>query len=196
VLINTNNKKNKITTIVIITSIFMMMFLAGNYRGGLVYGANFPTFYNGSVASLFANIPTFVKSGFNISDSFLPTSKAQIPTPTINMTSSNETQQHEQGLHLENYHGVNKGDYFYIMGEVINNSSDTLNFVKVSTKLFDKDHHFIGTYFTYADDLQLGPYKTSTFKSIIGDTDVFTSVDDIAYYQMSVSGRVVEYGSS
>ena len=97
--------------------------------------------------------------------------------------------QYLPSLHIENDHGVHKGDYFYIIGQAINNSTESLNFVKITADLYDKDQKFIGTYYTYANQLQLGPNEQTAFKCIIGDTDVVTSVDDIAFYQLSIDAK-------
>jgi hypothetical protein len=120
------------------------------------------------------------------------TSNNVFANPIITQTPTGTTDDNPiNDLKILNYHGYHKGNYLYVIGEVVNNStSQTFSFVKLTFKLYNVNKEFIGTYETYLSSFTLSPGATDTFKAMIGDTDVYSSIDDVTSYTINISARM------
>jgi hypothetical protein len=78
------------------------------------------------------------------------------------------------------------GDYFYIVGEVLNSASNTKEFVKVVSTLYDDNSDVIGTDYTYTDPSTIPSSNSAPFKLMIGEGDV-RSIESIKKYKIVAS---------
>ena len=78
------------------------------------------------------------------------------------------------------------GDYFYIVGEVLNSASNTKEFVKVISTLYDENNNVIGTEYTYTDPSTIPSSSSAPFKLMTGSGDV-SSIDSIKSYKIVAS---------
>lgn len=78
------------------------------------------------------------------------------------------------------------GDYFYIVGEVLNSASTTKEFVKVISTLYGENNNVIGTEYTYTDPSTIPSSETAPFKLMIGPGDV-SNIESIKSYKIIAS---------
>lgn len=73
-----------------------------------------------------------------------------------------------------------EGNYFYIVGEVLNTGSNDKEFVRVIATLYDEANNVIGTQFTYTDPSTIQSDESAPFRLIIGESDVssLNAIDD------------------
>jgi hypothetical protein len=69
-------------------------------------------------------------------------------------------------------------DYLHVVGEIANNTSNTLTFVKVSADLFNSNNVFVGSDYTYTYLDNLPPHQKTCF-----DVLFFNTPTDWQYYQ-------------
>jgi hypothetical protein len=79
-----------------------------------------------------------------------------------------------------------RSDSFNIVGEVLNTSDETKEYVKLSVTLYDSNNKVIGTDFTFTDPSDIFPQDSAPFSVLITDSDV-SSVKDISSYKIQVS---------
>jgi hypothetical protein len=80
--------------------------------------------------------------------------------------------------------------YYHIVGEVKNNSpTDSMNYVKIVSTLYDNAGKVVGTDFTYTSVDVLRPAEKSSFEIILTDTTQSQKVDS---YKLSASGDKTE----
>lgn len=79
-----------------------------------------------------------------------------------------------------------EGDYFHIVGEVLNTASTEKDFVKVIATLYDDKNKVIGTDFTYTNPSTIFPQETSPFSFMIGQSDV-SNLGAIKSYKIMAS---------
>ncbi len=89
----------------------------------------------------------------------------------------------QSNLNISSATSYFEGDYFYIVGEVLNNASNTKEFVKVISTLYDEDGRVIGTDFTFTDPSTILSSMSAPFKLIIGLEDV-SSIQSINSYKI------------
>jgi hypothetical protein len=75
-----------------------------------------------------------------------------------------------------------------INGEIQNNSTESLDFVKVTATFYDTTNSVIGSDFTYTDPYTLEPGQSAPFELTAGFGDDLP-VDEIASIKLHVSGR-------
>ncbi len=92
------------------------------------------------------------------------------------------------GLKITSSSSYRQGDYFYIVGEVLNTDSNDKEYVKVIATLYDDNRNVIGTGFTYTDPSTISSQESSPFKIIIGDIDV-SSIDSIDSFKLVASDK-------
>lgn len=92
------------------------------------------------------------------------------------------------GLKITRSSSYSQGDFFYIVGEVLNTGSNNKEFVKVIATLYDENRKVIGTGFTYTDPSTISSQESSPFKIIIGDIDV-SSIDSIDSFKLVASDK-------
>jgi hypothetical protein len=78
-------------------------------------------------------------------------------------------------------------DTFNIAGEIRNNGSRDVDFVKISATLYNSDGTVIGSDFTYMDPSTIPAGDTSPFQFRITDFNV-RNVGEINTYKLTVSG--------
>ena len=81
-----------------------------------------------------------------------------------------------------------KGDYFHIVGEVLNKAWEGRTFVKVSVTMYDSQSQVIGTHTTCTDPYDIPPRETLPNEVLIGNNDV-TDLASISNYKLMVSSR-------
>ena len=91
-------------------------------------------------------------------------------------------------LNITSVSSFTKGDYFHIVGEVLNKAQEERTFVKVSATMYDSQNHVIGAHTTYTDPYDIPPGETSPFEFLIGNNDV-TDLASISSYKLMVSSR-------
>jgi hypothetical protein len=91
-------------------------------------------------------------------------------------------------LNITSVSSFTKGDYFHIVGEVLNKAQEERTFVKVSATIYDSQNKVIGTHTTYTDPTTIPPGESSPFEFMIGNNDV-TDLGSISIYKLMVSGR-------
>ncbi len=89
-------------------------------------------------------------------------------------------------LNITSVSDYTKGDYFYIVGEVLNKAVEGKEFVKISATFYDEGNTVIGTAFTYTDPSEIPPGESSPFKFIINTNDV-TDLNAIKSYKLMIS---------
>lgn len=87
------------------------------------------------------------------------------------------------GLEITSSSSYSQGDFFYIVGEVLNTDSNDKEFVKVIATLYDENRKVVGTGFTYTDPSTISSQESSPFKIIIGDSDV-SSINAIDRFRL------------
>jgi hypothetical protein len=76
--------------------------------------------------------------------------------------------------------------YYHVVGEVKNNSpTDSMNYVKIISTLYDNARKVVGTDFTYTNVDVLRPAEKSSFEIILNDAAQSQKVDS---YKLSASG--------
>jgi hypothetical protein len=148
--------------------------------------------------------PTFDNLRKNISDSLRHISTTNTTTnntepnithvnmaPAPGLIQTGDTKS-PQTFTITDLHGYVKDDFFYIIGSMVNNyDNNDYRFVNIHANLYDKNHSLIGTAETYADDDIVKPEIPTTFKIIVTDGMVFSSINDIATFEIKVNGQVV-----
>lgn len=71
------------------------------------------------------------------------------PTPTNTPTPTATSIPQEVRILSNHFHYVDSIDYLHIVGEVLNNSSDLLRFVKITVNIFNSSGQLLDTDFTY-----------------------------------------------
>jgi hypothetical protein len=88
-------------------------------------------------------------------------------------------------LSVSNY---SSGNYFYIVGEVLNKAPVEKTLVKVTATLYNSARQVIGTSSTFADPSSIPQSESAPFKLMVGSTDV-SNIDLINSYKLGVSGK-------
>jgi hypothetical protein len=91
-------------------------------------------------------------------------------------------------LNITSVSSFTKGDYFHVVGEVLNKAEEERTFVKISATMYDSQKQVIGTHTTYTDPSAIPPGETSPFEVLIGNNDV-TDLASISSYKLMVSSR-------
>jgi hypothetical protein len=78
------------------------------------------------------------------------------------------------------------GNYFYIVGEVLNKAPIEKTFVKVTATFYDDAKQVIGTSYVYTNPTTILPSDSAPFKLMIGSTDV-SNINFINSYKLVVS---------
>jgi hypothetical protein len=79
-----------------------------------------------------------------------------------------------------------RSDSFNIVGEVMNQSDETKESVKLSVTLYDSSGKVIGTDYTFADPSDISSEDSAPFSVYITDSDV-SDLDSISSYKIQVS---------
>jgi len=79
-----------------------------------------------------------------------------------------------------------RSDSFNIVGEVLNQSDETKEYVKLSVTLYDSSDKVIGTDYTFTDPSDISSEDSAPFSVYITDSDV-SSLDAINSYKIQVS---------
>ncbi len=80
------------------------------------------------------------------------------------------------------------GNYFYIVGEVLNKATTEKTLVKVTTTLYNSAKQVIGTSSTFTDPTTIPQSESAPFKLMVGSTDV-SNINLINSYKLGVSGK-------
>lgn len=75
------------------------------------------------------------------------------------------------------------GDYFFIVGEISNNSDIDQGPVRVTCTIYDENNTVIGTSTSYTEPTIILPHYTAPFKLILGSSDV-SSMNQINRYKI------------
>jgi hypothetical protein len=74
--------------------------------------------------------------------------------------------------------------FFHVIGELENNSPDSQQFIKVTSRFYDSSNKIVGTSFTYTDIDVLRPGEKSPFDIILNNRD---QSDRVRSYKLAVS---------
>ena len=80
------------------------------------------------------------------------------------------------------------GNYFYIVGEVLNKAPTEKTPVKVTATLYNSARQVIGTSSTFTDPSTIPGSESAPFKLMVGPTDV-SNINLINSYKLGVSGK-------
>ena len=103
-----------------------------------------------------------------------------IPLPTSTATPSVPPLEVVTGRDYISY------DYLNIVGEVINNTDEWFDFVKVVATFYDSDNKVLGSDFTYTELDELPPQGKGVF---VLTSDVGGAADSVASYKLQVQGK-------
>ena len=98
------------------------------------------------------------------------------------------TSSSQSGLNITSANSFFEGDFFYIVGEVLNNANDDREFAKVTATLYDGNQDVIGTDYTFTEPSTIPSRESSPFKIAIDSTDV-DSLEDISSYKVVASAN-------
>jgi hypothetical protein len=79
--------------------------------------------------------------------------------------------------------------YFHVVGEVQNNSSDPMNYVEVTSTLYDSAGKVVGTEFTFTNVDVLMPRGKSSFDIVLNNAQ---QSEKVSNYKLSVSSERTE----
>ena len=82
---------------------------------------------------------------------------------------------------------INSAGNMHIIGEVVNNASNSAEYVKIIGTFYDNTNKIVGTSFTYTDPKDLAPGENAPFDLIL--TDASIPIDQIEKYTLNVSGQ-------
>ena len=77
------------------------------------------------------------------------------------------------------------GDMFVVVGEVHNNSLETLHFVNTAITLYDTTESVIGTDTTYTTPSEIAPGSSAPFKFTIFADSIRGGIDAVDTYKVS-----------
>lgn len=80
------------------------------------------------------------------------------------------------------------GNYFYIVGEVLNKAPIEKTLAKVTVTLYNSARQVIGTSSTFTDPSTIPQSESAPFKLMVGSTDV-SNINLIKSYKLGVSGK-------
>ncbi len=80
------------------------------------------------------------------------------------------------------------GNYFYIVGEVLNKAPTEKTLVKVTATLYNSARQVIGTSSTFTDPSTIPQSESAPFKFMVGSNDV-SNINLINSYKLGVSGK-------
>ena len=100
----------------------------------------------------------------------------------------------QQGLVILSDNGFNDNNpslpQYHIVGEVLNNGTQTAKFVQVSATLYDSNNKVIGTEFTYTNPSDIDPGQKAPFEVTVGTDKVMGGdLSIIDHYAVQVSGQ-------
>jgi hypothetical protein len=91
-------------------------------------------------------------------------------------------------LTISSVSDYSSGNYFYIVGEVLNKASTEKTFVKVAATLYNSARQVIGTSSTFTDPSTIPQSESAPFKLMVGSTDV-SNINLVNSYKLGVSGK-------
>lgn len=91
-------------------------------------------------------------------------------------------------LSISSVSDYSSGNYFYIVGEVLDKAPTEKTVVKVTATLYNSARQVIGTSSTFTDPSTITQSESAPFKLMVGPTDV-SNINLINSYKLGVSGK-------
>lgn len=82
---------------------------------------------------------------------------------------------------------INSAGNMHIIGEVVNNASNSAEYVKIIGTFYDNNNKIVGISFTFTEPSDLGPYEKAPFDLILQDTTI--PIQQIERYSLKISNR-------
>ena len=92
----------------------------------------------------------------------------------------------QSDLNITSANSYIEGDFFYVVGEVLNDADKDREFAKVTATLYDDENSVIGTDYTFTDPSTIPSGGSAPFKVTIDSSDA-GSLNDISSYKVTAS---------
>ena len=98
-----------------------------------------------------------------------------------------ESKKELNGLTILSHDSYINSAGMHIIGEVVNNASNSAEYVKIIGTFYDNTNKIVGTSFTYTEPSDLGPYEKAPFDLILQDSTI--PIEQIEKYGLKISSR-------
>ena len=98
-----------------------------------------------------------------------------------------ESKKESNGLTILSHDSYINSAGMHIIGEVVNNASNSAEYVKIIGTFYDNTNKIVGTSFTYTKPSDLSPYEKAPFDLILQDTTI--PIEQIERYGLKISSR-------